>query len=73
MSNFKYIDQHRSENTSYWMAKQGPFLFDMNYDQNESYDVSAHFAEKMKELEKNLLTKREQMERNPRGWKTAVN
>ena len=35
--NLKYIGRHRSENSAYWMAKHGPFLFDLNLDPAESY------------------------------------
>lgn len=67
--NFKYIDRHNSDNGSYWMAKQGPFLFDMNHDLNESYDNQAHFPEKAVKLRDLLEAKRNQMKKNPRGWK----
>jgi uncharacterized sulfatase len=67
--NFKYIDRHNSENGSYWMAKQGPFLFDLENDLNESYDTHAHFPEKAEYLRDLLEAKRKEMEINPRGWK----
>ncbi len=67
--NFKYLDKHRSENSTYWIAKQGPFLFDMNYDQDESYNAATHFPEKTTEMREKLDKKREVMTENPRGWK----
>jgi hypothetical protein len=51
------------------MLKQGPFLFDLNNDQNESYDVSAHYSEKKEEMRKRLETIQNEFETNPRGWK----
>jgi len=67
--NFKYIDRDNSDNGSYWMSKQGPFLFDLNNDLNESYNNNAHFPEKANKLRNMLDTKRKEMEENPRGWK----
>ena len=67
--NFKYIDKHRSENSTYWAAKQGPFLFNLNHDQTESYNVSTHFPEKAADMRNKLEKKRKEMEANPRGWK----
>ena len=67
--NFKYIDRHRCENGSYWIAKQGPFLFDLNYDPTESYNAAAHFPEKDAALQEMLEAKRQDFENNPRGWK----
>ena len=67
--NFKYIDRHACENGSYWMAKQGPFLFDLNYDPTESYNASAHFPKKEAALREKLESKRQEMQDNPRGWK----
>ncbi|WP_420630310.1 sulfatase [Candidatus Leptofilum sp.] len=67
--NFKYIDRHRCENGSYWIAKQGPFLFDLNFDPTESYNARDHFPEKFEAMQEMLEGKREEMESNPRGWK----
>ena len=67
--NFKYIDQHRCENGSYWMVKQGPFLFDLNHDPTESYDTHTHFPEKAAKLREMLEAKQQDFENNPRGWK----
>ena len=67
--NFKYIDRHRCENGSYWIAKQGPFLFDLNFDPTESYNARDHFPEKFEAMKEMLEGKREEMENNPRGWK----
>ena len=52
------------------MAKQGPFLFDLNYDPTESYDATAHFPDKAEKLQEMLEAKRQDFENNPRGWKS---
>jgi hypothetical protein len=67
--NFKYVDRYSSENSTYKKAKQGPFLFDLNHDFNESYNAETHYPEKMDVLRERLESKREVMKRNPRGWK----
>jgi len=51
------------------MMKHGPFLFDLNHDQTESYNVSAHFPDKEIEMPEKLERKRTEMKSNPRGWK----
>lgn len=66
---FKYCIKAKSENTTYQMAKQGPFLFNMNYDQNESYNTLTQFPEKAEELRMKLEKKQRAFESNPRGWK----
>lgn len=66
---FKYCIKASSENSTYKMAKQGPFLFNMKYDQTESYNTISHFPEKAEELREMLEAKREAFASNPRGWK----
>lgn len=66
--NYKYIDRDASENTFYRNSHQGPFLFDLGCDQDESYDVTAHYPEKAAELRALLEAKREAFAANPRGW-----
>ncbi len=67
--NYKYFERHKSENGKYWMAKQGPFLFDLNNDQNESYDVQNLYPDIAQKLAEKLQEEQHQMETNPRGWK----
>jgi hypothetical protein len=45
------------------------FVFDLNRDQNESYNVSAHFPGKEAAMREKLEAKRQEMKANPRGWK----
>ena len=67
--NFKYTIRHKHDTQRYTMLKQGPFLFDLNHDQNESYDVSAHYPEKKEEMRKRLEEIQNEFDANPRGWK----
>jgi hypothetical protein len=69
--NFKYLIKSRSENSAYWMIKHGPFLFNLNYDQMEAYNVASHFPEKEKKMRSLLDEKQKEMENNPRGWKSG--
>jgi len=66
--NFKYFDRAHSENSKYMISKQGPFLFNLNHDTNESYDVSNKFPEKREMLSKRLADMQEFADNNPRGW-----
>ena len=66
--NFKYCVRNQSENTAFNMVEQGPFLFNLAFDSNESYNTIAHFPKKTEELKDNLEAKQEEMNRNPRGW-----
>jgi arylsulfatase A-like enzyme len=68
-SNFKYFERHKSENAKYWISPQGPFLFNLNHDTNESYDVQNIYPELAEVLAKQLADKQEAMKNNPRGWK----
>ena len=65
---FKYIGRHRSENSAYWMANHGPFVFNLSLDPSESYDVSARFPGERAELERSVRDMNEANESNPRGW-----
>jgi arylsulfatase A-like enzyme len=67
--NFKYTIRHKHDTQRYTMLKQGPFLFDLNNDQNESYDMSDHYPEKKEVMRKKLEEIKHEFETNPRGWK----
>ena len=45
-----------------------PFLFNLNVDQNESYDQRRHFPEKTEELKEKLYEFNKHIKDNPRGW-----
>jgi uncharacterized sulfatase len=71
---FKYHDRH---GVSYgnpmdlaWgpMAKRGPWLFDLELDPDESYDVAERYPAIAGRLRAMLESRRRELERNPRGW-----
>ncbi len=64
----KHVAAHRSENSAYWMANHGPFLFDVNADASESYDVSARFPDIDAGLAQDLRRMNNALGSNPRGW-----
>jgi len=72
---FKYHDRHRVPfgnppdfALGVW-AKRGPWLFDLELDPDESYDVSERHPEIFERLGKMLKARRQELEDNPRGWK----
>lgn len=72
---FKYHDRHGVffGNPMDWpwgpMKKRGPWLFDLELDPDESYDVSDHHPEVVQELSALLTAHRAALETNPRGWR----
>jgi arylsulfatase A-like enzyme len=65
---YKYHVRHRSDNSTYFLMKIRPLLFDMkNYDQ-ESYDQITHNPEKAEELRLKLEDFEKVLKENPRGW-----
>jgi arylsulfatase A-like enzyme len=65
---WKYHSRYGTDNAAYIYLKTGPFLFDLEKDQNESYDLTTHYPEKAKELSDQLLQMKFSMKRNLRGW-----
>lgn len=49
-------------------APQKEWLFDLHADPGESYDVSARYPEKLRELRQEFERKRAEMAANKRGW-----
>ena len=47
---------------------QKEWLFDLEADAGESYDVSARYPEKLAELRAEFARKNSEMAANPRGW-----
>ena len=65
---YKYHTKHKSDNSSYFIMKIRPLLFDMqSYDQ-ESYDQMTHHADKAEELKVKLGEFESVLKKNPRGW-----
>lgn len=67
-NNYKYFTESKVENAKYNGLKQGPFLFDLTKDTNESYDVSNKYPEIKSRLASRLDQLQEDYETNPRGW-----
>jgi arylsulfatase A-like enzyme len=72
---FKYHDRHRVPfgnppdfSFGVW-AQKGPWLFDLDVDPDESYDVSERHPETFARMGEMLRARRQEMEDNPRGWR----
>jgi uncharacterized sulfatase len=72
---FKYHDRHRM---SYgnppdfkigFFVHKGPWLFDLELDPDESYDISTREPERTRSLAALLEARRRELEGNPRGWR----
>jgi arylsulfatase A-like enzyme len=68
---FKYMGKAMSDNAAYITMEQGPFLFNLENDPNESYDVTPLFPKKAEELNAEMEKVNEDFASNPRGWKSA--
>jgi arylsulfatase A len=66
--NFKYYKAAGSDNAVYKQLKVHSFLFDLNHDIDESYDVKDLYPEKHKELREYLNSFNESISKNTRGW-----
>ncbi len=65
---WKYHRRFRTENAGYFPLKQGPFLFDLETDLNESYSLVESKPEIAKEMASMLEVWDARMEANLRGW-----
>jgi uncharacterized sulfatase len=74
---FKYHDTHRLlyGNPMDWplapFVDKGPWLFDLELDPDESYDVSERHPEVARRLESLLEEHRRELDENPSGWLAA--
>jgi arylsulfatase A-like enzyme len=72
---FKYHDRHRvpfgnpSDFPFGFHIMRGPWLFDLELDPAESYDVSHRHPETFRRMGKMLEARRRELEENPRGWR----
>ena len=66
--NWKYHRRHLSDNGGYPLFSQGPFLFDLERDPNESYDLIDTYPEVAQRLAKMLTEWEAKMDANRRGW-----
>ena len=65
---WKYHRRCRTDNAAFWPLQQGPFLFDLDTDPNESYGLIESQPERAAELSAMLEAYEEGMEANLRGW-----
>ncbi len=66
---FKYHQATNSENAAYKGMVIHPYLFDLNYDRDESYDVRKNHLEKAAEMKARLQAFNQSVQNNPRGWR----
>jgi len=65
---WKYHRRFRTDNAGYWPLQQGPFLFDLERDPNESYSLIESRPETAAELASMLDAWDAEMAANLRGW-----
>ena len=65
---WKYIRRHLTDIAPYWPTKQGPFLFDLDTDPNESYSLVESQPERAAQLSAMLADFEKEMKANLRGW-----
>jgi uncharacterized sulfatase len=65
---WKYLRRHMTDNGGYAGLSQGPFLFDLDLDPNESYSLLASEPEVARTLEQMLDAWEAATDENRRGW-----
>ena len=65
---WKYFRRYTTDNGAYWPTKQGPFLFDLDTDPNESYSLIPSQPARAAEMVKMMETWEKAMKANLRGW-----
>ncbi|MCX6033956.1 MAG: sulfatase-like hydrolase/transferase, partial [Chloroflexi bacterium] len=65
---WKYLRRHGTDNAAYWPTQQGPFLFDLDTDPNESYSLIESQPERAEELARMLDAFEAEVRSNLRGW-----
>jgi uncharacterized sulfatase len=66
---WKYHRRYTTDNAGYWPLRQGPFLFNLESDPNESYSLVESEPEAAVELAAMLEAWNTQMTASLRGWK----
>ena len=66
---WKYYRRTTTENAAYWPLKQGPFLFNLELDPNESYDLFESEPVLAAELAAMLDAFENEVANNLRGWR----
>ena len=67
--NWKYLRRHMTDNGGYASLSQGPFLFNLDLDPNESYSLIESEPEIAKNLAAMLDAFDAEIEENIRGWR----
>ncbi len=65
---WKYFKRYVTDNAAYWPMQQGPFLFDLETDPNESYSLIESEPDRASEMAVMLKTFNSEMKANLRGW-----
>ncbi|MEW5870355.1 MAG: sulfatase [Chloroflexota bacterium] len=65
---WKYYRHYITDNAAFWPLTQGPFLFDLENDPNESYSLTESQPERAAEMAALLADFGAQMKANLRGW-----
>ena len=65
---WKYHRRYRTDNAAFWPLHQGPFLFDLDIDPNESYSLIESRPERAAQLAAMLESFDAEMAANLRGW-----
>jgi arylsulfatase A len=65
---WKYYRRYTTDNAAYWPLRQGPFLFDLSTDPNESYSLIESKPELAVKLAAMLEAFDVEMSTNLRGW-----
>jgi arylsulfatase A len=66
--NWKYLRRHMTDNGGYASRRQGPFLFNLDIDPNESYSLIESEPEMATQLEQLLKDWEAEVRANIRGW-----
>jgi len=65
---WKYYRRYITDNAAFWPLRQGPFLFDLSIDPNESYSLVESQPERASALAAMLESFDAEMKNNLRGW-----
>jgi len=65
---WKYYRRTITDNAAFWPLRQGPFLFDLSIDPNESYSLIESQPERASVLAARLESFDAEMKNNLRGW-----
>lgn len=68
-NNFKYIEKSASEIGRYWNLQAGPFLYNLETDKEEAYDVSRLYPEIAEQMSNEIKEFKKELSKNIRGWK----